>query len=346
MSKRLSPTAIFLLLIGFGIALSDAREPCDPCTGKTIWLIIINDTDYHADLSPSSATEDTSCCPDCLTPEEHYAFPDTLPYPKTIDSLLAIADGDGSNPDSMTATDWLHSDSVTGTEIQIPPYYTTCCCTNGVYWKARMWDAATSTWSAWTDVHVTEQGNTYFFSYLIALINTGGFKEPDLSGDMVFDCDVDSVVVYVWDTEDEIGGDGTRGEFGISARTWPDPATIGGALMDTVWLQRYDPSGLGIDDNEHKLPVDYFISQNSPNPFNATTAIQYGIPEDAEVHVEITNILGQKVATLVDEHQTAGYKRLIWNGRDDMGRELSSGVYFYSIKANGFMDKKRAILMK
>jgi len=345
MKKILFITSILALLLIIGVALADTEEPCDNCSGETIWLVIRNDMDYHTDLSPSSSSTDLSCCPFWTTPEEHLEFPDTIPYAKTIDSLVELSEVDDSDPDSILATDWWHKDVLTGSFIQIPPHYTTCCCDKGIYWKARMRDSNTSAWSAWFDITMIGHTMVAAGPLLLIGINTDAIKTADYTANLEFNCDVDTIVVYVWDCENEVGGDETQGEFGVIYRTFPDPAMMGGSLKDTVWLQRYQGS-IGIGDNQPKLPADYFISQNTPNPFNATTAIQYGIPEDAEVHVEITNILGQKVATLVDEHQTAGYKRLIWNGRDDMGRELSSGVYFYSIKANGFMDKKRAILMK
>jgi len=344
MNKLVIITLALSLLLGVGLSLADTQEPCDACGGATLYLVLMNDQDYHPGLSPSSATYDLSCCPDWMTPADHYTFPDTLPLPHTIDSLVAISEGDGSDPDSIVATDWWHSDVITGSSIQIPPASPTCCCTNGVYWKARMFDNTSSTWSAWKDINF-QRIFAVFGTTLIAVLQLDNFKLPDYSANMEFDCDFDSLVVYVWDCENEPGGDETQGEFGILNTVFTNSDIVASTITDTVWLQRYK-GDIGIGDNQPKLPADYFISQNSPNPFNATTAIQYGIPEDAEVHVEITNILGQKVATLVDEHQTAGYKRLIWNGRDDMGRELSSGVYFYSIKANGFMDKKRAILMK
>ena len=347
MTKILLTALMVSMVLTVGIALADTQEPCDACTDVLIWLIIENDTNYTPAgvfLSPSNDVADWSCCPDWLDTLTHIGWPDTLPYPSTVDSILSIATVPGF-PESTMVNNWWNKDALPGTEILVPPSHTACCCTNGVYWKARMKDAATSTWSAWTDVHAPGQSNTTMIGPLVAMISTAAFKLPDYSGNMQFDCDVDSVIVYVWDCENEPGGEGTLGEFGISARTWPDPATLGGALMDTVWLKLWDFS-TGIGDKTPKLPREYFISQNTPNPFNSSTAIQYGLPEEAEVHIEVTNLLGQKVATLVDENQSAGYKRLVWDGRDDMGREMPSGVYFYSIRANSFSDKKRAILMK
>ncbi|HHS51193.1 MAG TPA: T9SS type A sorting domain-containing protein [candidate division Zixibacteria bacterium] len=159
---------------------------------------------------------------------------------------------------------------------------------------------------------------------------------------MMFDCNVDTIHIYVWDCVDEPGAEGTMGEFSAKKAAYPSPTEMG---MDQITLRRY-AIGIGIDDKTPDMPREYSLAQNMPNPFNATTTINYALPEDAEVRIEVTNILGNKVATIVDGWETAGYKRIVWDGRDHQGQELPSGVYFYQIRANSFNDKKRAILMK
>jgi len=94
------------------------------------------------------------------------------------------------------------------------------------------------------------------------------------------------------------------------------------------------------------LPKDFGIFQNFPNPFNATTTIRYALPEPGQVRLEIFNILGQKVKTLVDEKQTAGNKQVIWDGRNERGDVVSSGVYFYRINAGKFHDVMKMSLLK
>ena len=94
------------------------------------------------------------------------------------------------------------------------------------------------------------------------------------------------------------------------------------------------------------LPRDFTISQNFPNPFNATTTVRYSLPENANVRLEIFNILGQKVKTLVNEPQSAGYKQVLWDGRNDQGDGVSSGVYFYRINAGKFRDVMKMSLLK
>ena len=94
------------------------------------------------------------------------------------------------------------------------------------------------------------------------------------------------------------------------------------------------------------IPKEFSLSQNYPNPFNPETTIRYKILSDMIVSLFITNVLGQKVRTLVDSKQVGGNHSVIWNGRDDLGNELSSGVYFYNLIAGDLMDTKKLTLIK
>ena len=79
------------------------------------------------------------------------------------------------------------------------------------------------------------------------------------------------------------------------------------------------------------LPETIALSSNYPNPFNLETRIEYALPEEAKVRLAIYNIRGQQVRTLVDEIQPAGFKVVVWSGRDDFGLEVGSGVYFIQL---------------
>ena len=80
------------------------------------------------------------------------------------------------------------------------------------------------------------------------------------------------------------------------------------------------------------LPDNRIVIQSYPNPFNPTTQIRYGIPENSNVTIKIYDILGREIATLVNnELQTAGWHNTVWNGKDSMGKNVSSGIYFCSI---------------
>ncbi|MGE5401163.1 MAG: N,N-dimethylformamidase beta subunit family domain-containing protein [Ignavibacteriales bacterium] len=88
-------------------------------------------------------------------------------------------------------------------------------------------------------------------------------------------------------------------------------------------------------------PDHYFLEQNYPNPFNPETRVKYGLANDGRVTIELFNIVGQKLSTLVDEYKKAGNYELSFNGRN-----LPSGVYLYRISTEGFMQVRKMVLMK
>jgi hypothetical protein len=112
-----------------------------------------------------------------------------------------------------------------------------------------------------------------------------------------------------------------------------------------------DSSTVNVNETE-PLPQDFSLLQNYPNPFNPTTTIRYALPEAARVNLSIYNMLGQRVATLTDEAQNAGYHEAIWDGRNEAGVPVASGVYFYKIDAtpsaggSPFINLKKMVLLK
>lgn len=113
----------------------------------------------------------------------------------------------------------------------------------------------------------------------------------------------------------------------------------------------YDPPGnLDVRDDKGPgssgIPKAFNLSQNYPNPFNAVTVISFAMPKAGHVNLEIYNILGQKVKDLVDEKVTAGYKKVVWDGKDNTGRIVASGVYFYKLRTEGFVEVMKMTLLK
>lgn len=94
------------------------------------------------------------------------------------------------------------------------------------------------------------------------------------------------------------------------------------------------------------LPVEFALEQNYPNPFNPSTRILFALPQAGKASLSIYNMLGQKIATLVDGTLAAGTHAVTWNGRDARGLQMPSGVYFYSLKTSSFTATKRMILLK
>jgi len=92
---------------------------------------------------------------------------------------------------------------------------------------------------------------------------------------------------------------------------------------------------------ESYVPSRYALAQNYPNPFNANTTINYQVPVDATVKLEVYNTLGQKVATLLDGRQQPGYRSITWDAS-----KVSSGLYFYKLTAGDFTETRRMMLVK
>jgi len=97
----------------------------------------------------------------------------------------------------------------------------------------------------------------------------------------------------------------------------------------------------GINDLLSDLPATYELYQNYPNPFNPLTNIKFALPKAAEVKIDVYNILGQHVATILDTKKPAGYHLINF----DAGR-LSTGLYFYTIRADHFSEVKKMMLVK
>ena len=94
------------------------------------------------------------------------------------------------------------------------------------------------------------------------------------------------------------------------------------------------------------LVKEYSLEQNYPNPFNPSTVITYQLPVDSRVDLVIYNALGQKVRTLLSGQQRVGQHELTWDGRNDEGQLVSSGVYFYQLKAGEYQQVKKMMLLK
>ena len=80
------------------------------------------------------------------------------------------------------------------------------------------------------------------------------------------------------------------------------------------------------------IPVNFALQQNFPNPFNPSTEIRFDLPENDHVTLAVYNMMGQKVKTLASRNMTPGYHSIIWNGTNDSGAKVATGMYFYSIK--------------
>ncbi|MEJ2052269.1 MAG: FG-GAP-like repeat-containing protein, partial [Calditrichota bacterium] len=108
-----------------------------------------------------------------------------------------------------------------------------------------------------------------------------------------------------------------------------------------AWYENLGPVGIG-DKNSSKIPHKLFLYQNYPNPFNPSTKITFNLPRTSKVTLEIFNILGKEVATLVSGKLSAGSHSYQWSKTEGM----ASGIYLYRLEADGFVRTRKMILMK
>ncbi|MBN1212785.1 MAG: T9SS type A sorting domain-containing protein [candidate division Zixibacteria bacterium] len=118
----------------------------------------------------------------------------------------------------------------------------------------------------------------------------------------------------------------------------PDAVTKAQLVIGTDNYVRQYADGL--------LPEDYTLYQNYPNPFNGATQIRFALPEAQKVTMSVFNILGQRVAVLIDGEMTAGYHTVTWPGADDYGKPVASGVYFYRLETGNYVDSRKMTLLK
>ena len=119
------------------------------------------------------------------------------------------------------------------------------------------------------------------------------------------------------------------------------PAGLGTDVAD-FWVYDFVED----DDETWEIPTATTLFDNYPNPFNPSTMFRYALSEDAHVTLRVYNMIGQLVATLVDEPQPTGYRSVVWNGRNDSGASVASGIYIYRITAGAFTATKRMLFLK
>jgi hypothetical protein len=109
------------------------------------------------------------------------------------------------------------------------------------------------------------------------------------------------------------------------------------------WSQVWSFTHPGLTDLEEEqiMPTTFSLHQNYPNPFNPSTTIRYGLPERSHVLLEVYNLAGQRVATLIDGEQQAGWNEVVFEDKT-----LASGLYFYRLQAGDFVETRKLILIK
>jgi len=179
----------------------------------------------------------------------------------------------------------------------------------------------------------------------------------------------------MWDASDNVGIDSSVIDYSVdSGDDWTWLGSVAGNPGVWTWtvcgppsthcrmrVTCYDGEGIAGDDMSDEdfcppyklnaqevaivaagtVPTEFALFQNYPNPFNAQTKFQYALRKDCQVRLDVYNVLGQRVTTLVDEFQSAGHKTVDYNARD-----LASGMYLYRLQAGDFVQTRKMVLMK
>jgi len=132
-----------------------------------------------------------------------------------------------------------------------------------------------------------------------------------------------------------------------------DTADAADALANMLNYEELDCSELGLvyspeseEEENSFLPQNFILFQNYPNPFNPYTNILYKLKGEFFVKLEIYDILGNRLKNLISEKQTPGLKSAIWDGKDEQGNPLPSGIYLYRLEAGAEKKTKKMILLK
>lgn len=132
-------------------------------------------------------------------------------------------------------------------------------------------------------------------------------------------------------------GDGKKEITFMASQNQGDPFTI--------HLVGFGGTGIN-SNNTPNLPETHNLSQNFPNPFNPNTTISYQLTSPGRVNITIYNVLGQAVKTIVDEDKPQGEYSIVWDGKNNAGKNLASGTYFYQLRVGDYTSTKKSLLLK
>jgi hypothetical protein len=183
------------------------------------------------------------------------------------------------------------------------------------------------------------QENVWDEVYSLAVQGCGDIYVVGTSGTIKYDTDGNLLWVGLWGGVDIIL-DGSNNVCVVG-----NDVSTGASDYLTV---KYVQTGTDIMDEtaEREKPSAFTLSQNYPNPFNQTTKIEFTLAKSGVVSLNIYDILGRKVRTLVSEHLSSGYKSVLWDGKNDSGKDVASGIYFYQLKVGDFSETKKLVLLK
>ena len=304
-----------------------------------------------------------------------------VPYPPPADGGDFAFVNDDAIGDGADSTDaWLISDEVSASgygpyfllaDIFFPNPTGPCGPDQALYVEELKIHITVDDGVTWTLVDSTmETGLWYWASYMYNLAPYIGdatsfkvaFQYHDCGGEWAYGVAIDNIAIkegddFTWLTVSpykgtavatgnlndsisvQIGVYGTDDNFTIAE----DIVVASDNTELTVQI------GVGVEvaiDESGLTPFEFALHQNYPNPFNPETNIQFDVAENSDVNVSIFNIMGQKVATLVNGNMDAGIYHIKWNGLSDKGIALPSGMYFYKMKSLEYQSVKKLVLVK
>jgi arylsulfatase A-like enzyme len=224
----------------------------------------------------------------------------------------------------------------------------------------------------WVGIQANDAANLFGVSFEIVYAPKGRVTPltaeagNGLGDDLLFFSSIDTTTVRIGIGSSRKAGQGGVTGSGIIARI--KMRISGSAIVgqDTIWLslenaQANDPEGNAIQFDlsnvtlvpiitdvsaaQADLPNMFSLQANYPNPFNPSTTIIYDLPEKAEVTIEIFDIRGRHVRTLISQTQQPGRQTVVWDGRDEQGREIASGLYIYRLRAGASIIESHKMLL-
>ena len=198
-------------------------------------------------------------------------------------------------------------------------------------------------------------------NYIVPGIFNVGIHYDDCGGNWSSGIGVDNIKVIQGDETNWLSWERLSGEI-ISG----DSMTMSLTMMPLENMNQYEESMLYLSEGTMSqlidiymitdvenikidyegIPNQYTLYQNYPNPFNPETILNYNLPKDQMVNITIYDIMGRKIKDLVNNHETAGSKSIMWDATNNSGSVVSGGVYFYSIKTGEFNQTKKMIFLK
>jgi predicted small secreted protein len=202
----------------------------------------------------------------------------------------------------------------------------------------------------------------YFNATVLAEKEIGGISKPPLPPKGVFDARFTGDFLVTVEAEPVVDIYATRYPITLQIDNLPAAENTGWIVQEvlnnqvvrehsitgntTITIEDQNIKQLKIAKSTSTLPQQFDLAQNYPNPFNPTTTITYALPKDVSVRLEIFNLLGQRIKVLTEGYQTAGFKTVVWDGNDQSGKAVSSGIYIYRLKAGDFTKTRKMMLMK